>query len=139
MPDDAPRPDPGAIVARFIRYLSAATESAIPTDLIPPDDPAVLEPARAAARSAAEAAGLGESLTAAKRQMAEWTLERYRREGFRAAYLSSWLDTPERRVDVVSILVDAATAYALSGLLDEDTAAALTERFEAYHEGPGFT
>jgi hypothetical protein len=132
--DAAARPDPAAAVDRFIRFLESSSDPALPSEVIPPDEVAGLEGAREAARAAAEAAGVHDALVTAERRMADWTMEQYRRAGFRAACLTGWLDTPEQRMDVVTILVDAATAYALSGLLDETTAGTLTARFEDYHE-----
>lgn len=134
MPEGA-APDPAAAVDRFIGFLQTSADPALPNEIIPPDDVDGLEQARDTARAVATDAGIHEALVAAQRRMAEWTMEQYRREGFRAAYLSSWLDTPEQRMDVVTIVVDAATAYALAGLLDEDTAGTLRARFEDYHEG----
>ena len=137
MADGAANPDPSAAVDGFIRFLETSSDPALPAEVIPPDDVTGLEQARDTARVVATEAGIRDALVAAQRRVADWTMEQYRRQGFRAAYLSSWLDEPEQRIDVVTILVDAATAYALAGLLDDDTASTLTARYEDYHEGLG--
>jgi hypothetical protein len=134
--DGSPRPlDPEAEVERLIESLSRGRSDALPRGAIPPADDAALEPARAEARAEAERAGRGDALSRAQRLMAEWTLERYRHEGFDAAYLTGWLDSPERRMDVVDLMVDAATAVALADLLADDTRATLMTRFDALHDG----
>jgi hypothetical protein len=132
--DGSPRPvDPEVAVERLIDDLSRGRSDALPRGAIPPADDAALGAVRAEARAVAERAGRGEALSRAQRLMAEWTLERYRREGFDAAYLTGWLDSPERRLDVVDLMVDAATAVALADLLPEDARATLTARFDAIH------
>ena len=128
--------DPEAEVERLIDRLERSHTSALPRGPIPPPDDAALASARTAARAAAEGAGRGEVLSRAQRSIAEWTLKQYQREGFGAAYLSGWLDTPERRLEVVDVMVDAATAFALADLLSDDTQATLTVRFDELHDGP---
>ena len=123
--------DPEAAVERLIESLGRGRSDALPRGAIPPPDDAALEGARAEARAVADDAGRGDALSRAQRMMAEWTLERYRRQGFDAAYLSGWLDPPERRLDVVDLMVDAATAVALEDLLADDTRETLLARFEA--------
>jgi hypothetical protein len=125
--------DPEAEVERLIDALSRGRSDVLPRGGIPPADDAALDLARSEARAAAEGAGRGDALSRAQRMMAEWTLERYRREGFDAAYLSGWLDSPERRLEVVDLMVDAATAVALADLLTDDTRATLMARFDALH------
>jgi flavin-dependent dehydrogenase len=128
--------DPEAEVERLIDRLERSHTSALPRGSIPPADVAALASARIAARAAAEGAGRGEALSRAQRTTAEWTLKQYQREGFGAAYLGGWLDTPERRLEVVDVMVDAATAFALADLLSDDTRATLTVRFDELHDGP---
>jgi hypothetical protein len=65
----------------------------------------------------------------------EWTLKLYQREGFAAAYLAGWQDTPERRLEVADVMVDAATAVALGDLLSDESRAVLTARFDELDGG----
>lgn len=128
--------DPEAEVERLIDRLERARSSALPKGPIPPADETALEIARTEARAAAEQAGRGEALSRAQRTMAEWTLKQYQREGFGAAYLGGWLDTPERRLEVVAVMVDAATAVGLADRLSDDARATLTVRFDDLHDRP---
>lgn len=125
--------DPEAEVARLIARLERSHSSALPSGPIPPADREYLEPARTEARAAAERAGRSEPLARAQRMIGEWTLQQYQREGFEAAYLTGWLDTPERRLEVVDVMVDAATAFALADLISDDTRTTLTDRFDELH------
>jgi hypothetical protein len=127
--------DPEAAVKALIARLDQSHASVIPSGPIPPADDDLLDAARTEARAAADAAGRGEALTRAERTMAEWTMERYRRGGFAAAYFTGWQDTPERRLEVVDVMVDAAIAAALADLLPEDTLAALTARLDELQGG----
>jgi hypothetical protein len=137
--DDPGAPlDPEATAARFIGSLERWHASVIEIGLIPPVDRDAIQAARAQASAIAEAAGRGPALARAQRMMADWTLGRYQRAGFGAAYLSGWLDEPERRLEVVSLLVDAVTAYALLDLLPDETAATLVARFDVSYGGPIF-
>ena len=122
--------DPEAAVAGLIAQLEQSRSSMLPNGPIPPADDTVLEPARSEARAAAERAGIGEALSRAQMMMGEWTLKLYQREGFVAAYLAGWQDTPERRLEVADVMVDAATAVALGDLLSDDSRAVLTARFD---------
>ena len=127
--------DPEVAVAKLIDRLEQSRTNALPSGPIPPADPDLLEPARAEARAAADVAGRSEALSRAQRSIADWTLEQYRRQGLGAAYFTGWLDTPERRLEVVDVMVDAATAAALADLLSGDTQATLTARFDELHGG----
>jgi hypothetical protein len=128
--------DPETEVERLIDRLERARSSALPKGPIPPADEGALEIARTEARAAAEQAGRGEALSRARRTIAEWTLKQYQRDGFGAAYLGGWLDTPERRLELVTVMVDAATAVALADVLSDDSRATLTVRFDELHGGP---
>jgi hypothetical protein len=128
--------DPEAEVERLIDRLERARSNALPKGPIPPADEAALEIARTEARAAAEQAGRGEALSRARRTIAEWTLKQYQREGFGAAYLGGWLDTAERRLEVVAVMIDAATAVGLADRLSDDARATLTVRFDELHGGP---
>ena len=121
--DPAVSDDPEITVAHLIDSIERSGWSVIEITPIPPVDHDVIEAARVEARAAAETAGRGPGLSRAQRTMAEWTLARYQRAGFGAAYLSGWLDAPAERLEVVSLLVDAVTGYALLDLLPEETAA----------------
>ena len=127
--------DPEHEVEDLIDRLEQSHTRAIPSGPIPPADPELLEPARAEARAAAVRMGRSDALTRAQRMMAEWTLEQYGRAGFGAAYFTGWLDTPERRLEVVDVMVDAATAVAMADLLSDDMQAILTARFDELHGG----
>ncbi len=129
--------DPETAVADFIDRLERSHGAALPEGVIPPEDQDVLEQARASAKAAAMVGGLTESMARGQRTMAEWTLNQYQRAGFDAAYFGGWLDAPERRHEVVDVMVDAATAYALAGLLSDETAATLLARFEESHPRVG--
>jgi hypothetical protein len=122
--------DPEAAVAEFIARLEQSRSGTLPNGPVPPADVAALGPARSEARAAAERAGVGEALSRAQMTIAEWALKLYQREGFAAAYLAGWQDTPERRLEVADLMVDAATAVALGDLLSDDTRAVLTARFD---------
>ena len=127
--------DPEAAVAGLIAQLEQSRSTTLPNGPIPPADDAALEPARSEARAAAERAGVGEALSRAQMMIGEWTLKLYQREGFVAAYLAGWQDTPERRLEVADVMVDVATAVALGDLLSEDTRAILMARFDELHGG----
>lgn len=129
-------PDPETAAADLIDRLEHSRSDALPEGVIPPADHGALDPARAEARAVAASSGRLDALARAQHTLADWTLGRYQRAGFRAAYLSSWLDAPERRVEVVDVMVDAVTAYALADLLSDESAAALLARFEAVHDEP---
>jgi hypothetical protein len=130
--------DPDVAVAGFIEALERSTYLVTEIASIPPIDHDVIEAARAEATSAAEAAGRGLALARAQRTMADWTLRAYQRAGFRAAYLQPWMDDPERRLEVVSMLVDATTGYAMQDLLPDETTATLLARFDVSYGGPIF-
>jgi hypothetical protein len=66
--------------------------------------------------------------------VADWVLGRYQRAGFQSAYLSSWLDDPAQRLEVVDALVDAATAFILWDLLPEETVSTLWARFADFYD-----
>ena len=127
--------DPETAVADFIDRLEHSRGVALPEGVIPPEDQGVLEQARASAKAAAKVGGLTEAMARGQRTMAEWTLNQYQRAGFDAAYFGGSLDAPERRHEVVDVMVDAATAYALAGLLSDETTATLLARFEESHPG----
>ena len=127
--------DPETAVADFIDRLEHSHGIALPEGVIPPEDQDVLEQARASAKAAAKVGGLTEAMARGQRTMAEWTLNQYQRAGFDAAYFGGSLDAPERRHEVVDVMVDAATAYALAGLLSDETTATLLARFEESHPG----
>jgi hypothetical protein len=118
-----------AAVDRFFDLLRGGTANIISTAPMPPADADLIEASREDARAAAEALGLGPALAAAQHEVAEWVLEQYRRLGFQAAYLSGWLDDPAQRLEVVDMVVDAATAFVLFSHLSEETIAGLTARF----------
>jgi hypothetical protein len=134
MSTKGPRFDPEADAGRFINGLERSPNSVIPTIPLPPADPAVLGPARVAASAVADSAGVGPALGRAQRTVAEWVLGRYQRAGFQSAYLSSWLDDPAQRLEVVDAVVDAATAFILWDLLPEEAFSALWARFAAFHD-----
>ena len=127
--------DPETADADFIDRLERSHGVALPEGVIPPEDQDVLEQARASAKAAAKVGGLTEAMARGQRTMAEWTLNQYQRAGFDAAYFGGSLDAPERRHEVVDVMVDAATAYALAGLLSDETTATLLARFEESHPG----
>jgi len=127
--------DPEAAVAGFIARLERSRSNSLPNGPIPPADLVALEPARSDARAAAEQAGVGEALSRAQMMIGEWTLKLYQREGFAAAYLAGWQDTPERRLEVADVMVDAATAVALGDLLSDESRAVLTARFDELDGG----
>ena len=127
--------DPEDEVEALIERLEQSEWNALPNGPIPPADRTLLEPARAEARAWAVRTGRDEALTRAQRMMADWTLEQYGRSGFGAAYFTGWLDTPERRLEVVDLMVDAATAVAMADLLSDETQEILTARFDELHGG----
>jgi len=129
--------DPEAAVDQLIDQLERARATVLPKVPVPPADATALDAARIEARAAAEQAGVGEALSRAQRTMGEWTLKQYQREGFEAAYLAGWLDTPERRLEAVDVMIDAASAVALAPLLSDDTRGVLTARFDEWHGAAG--
>ena len=143
MSEDLPEPRVGPVdldieAATFIEALERLHWSVIQIGPIPPGDQGVIEAARIEARAVAETAGRGQALTRAQRRIADWTLSKYQRAGFGAAYLSGWLDEPAQRLEVATILVDAVTAYALRDLLSDETATTLVGQFDVSYGGPIF-
>ena len=130
--------DPDIAATKFIEALERLRWGVIQIGLIPPCDHDTIEAARIEARAVAEAAGRSQALERAQRRIADWTLSRYQRAGFGAAYLSGWLDEPEQRLEIATILVDAVTAYALVDLLSDETATTLIGRFDVSYGGPIF-
>jgi hypothetical protein len=130
--------DPEAVAELFIAGLERAHRTITALGPFPPADELALGEARAAARHAAETVGRSEGLRRAQHLVADWALQRYRRDGFGAAYLTGWLDDPDRRLELVSVLVDAVTAYALVDVLPDETAATLVARLDIAVGGPDF-
>ncbi len=128
--------DPEDVVAAFIESLERWKSDVLAFRVIPPVDEAVLEAARAEALAVAERVGLGPALKRAQRTMADWVLRRYQRGGYGAVYFSGWQDDADRRLEVVGVLVDAVTGYALTELLSDETAATLVARFDISYGGP---
>jgi hypothetical protein len=87
---------------------------------------------------AARAAGRDDDLRRLQSRIADWLVDQYKRMGFRGAYFMGSLDTPQRRLEQLQVLTDAATAYALSDVLPEETWATLVARFDVYHGGELF-
>ena len=66
--------------------------------------------------------------------MAEWTLRHYRREGFGPTWAAGSMIL-QVRLEVVDVMIDAATAVARVLVLPDETRATLMARFIEWHGG----
>ncbi len=66
----------------------------------------------------------------------EWALGRYRVAALGAVYFSGALEPPEQRREAIEVLIDAATANLLGGLLTDETRSTLLARLDVSLDGP---
>ena len=122
----------------IVVWLARWGWSAIPKGAIPPADLERLPESRRQARAIAEANGRLDRLRALHDTIASMLTESYAAVAFRYAYLVGSIDAVERRMEIFEMLVDAATAYELTGLAPEEVLVDLLARFDVYQGGPIF-